>query len=308
MSSSFAAALPYDIFALIVEYFAFLPNGRGLRALSSLSRTCSTLQPICQRQIFSTINLRPRICDWSHTPRARPENEYEVPSIAFVKLERVLEDNPALAGYVRTLYYHSHDSNCAGDGGEGLIQLLGMFTKLEKLVILPYLDVNDFGAEAEEEADEEAIFDTNIPVLPLKWNKLLPKVQEALAKLIGTVSTFGFKNVIKFPVDIFLSCTKLRRLDISQSRLSPLSPNISVHNPPIRLEELRLVPGAKNNIQILRGLRPEGLPVFDFSHIKRISFTLDNDGDPGQLGEILEGSLLECLQISSPGAYFSKQF
>lgn len=306
MSSSFAAALPYDIFALIVEHFAFLPNGRGLRTLSSLSRTCSTLQPICQHRIFSTISLRPRICDWSYTPRARPENEHEVPSVAFAKLERVLENNPALAGYVRTLYYHSHDSNCEEDGGEGLIRLLGMFTKLEKLAIQPYHDVNDFGADAEEEADEEAIFDTNISVLPLKWNKLPPKVQDALAKLIGTVSTFRFKNVIKFPVDIFLSCPNLRCLDISQSRLSPLSPNISVHIPPIRLEELRLVPGAKNNIQVLRGFRPEGLPVFDFSHIKRISFTLDNDGDPGQLGEILEGSLIECLQISSPGVYFSK--
>lgn len=305
--TGFTAALPYDIFGLIIEYFAFLPNGRGLRVLSSLSRTCSALQPICQRRIFSTISLRPRICDWSYTPRARPENEYEVPSVAFEKLQRVLENNPTLAGYVRTLYYHSHDTNCEENGGEGLIRLLGMFTKLEKLVILPYLDVNDFGVDVEEEADEEAAFDTKISVLPLKWNKLLPKVQDALAKLIGTVSTFQFKNVVNFPVDIFLSCPKLRCLDISQSRLSPLSPNLSVHSSPIRLEELRLVPGAKNNIQVLRGLRPEGLPVFDFSHIKRVSFTLDNDGDPGQLGEILEGSLLECLQISSPSVYPPKQ-
>jgi hypothetical protein len=218
-----------------------------------------------------------------------------------------LENNPTLAGYVRTLYYHSHDSNCE-DGGEGLIRLLGGFTRLEKLVILPYFDVNDFDAEAEEEADEEAIFDTNIVVLALKWNKLAPKVQDALAKLIGTVSTFQFKNVINFPVDIFFLCPKLRCLDISKSRLSPLSSNVSLHNSPIRLEELRLVPGASNNIQVLRGLRPEGLPVFDFSHIKRISFTMDNEGDPEQLGEILEGSLLECLQISSPGVYLLEQF
>ena len=304
MSRSFKAALPYDIFALIVEYFAFLPNNRGLRVLSSLSRTCSALQPICQRRIFSTISLRPRICDWSYTARARPENEHEMPSVAFAKLQRVLEINPALAGYVRTLCYHSHGSNCEEDGGEGLIRLLAMFTRLDKLVILPYHNVDDFDVDTEDEADEEAIFDTNIPVLPLKWNKLPPRVQDALAKLIGTVSSFQFKNVIKFPVDIFLSCPKLRCLDISQSRLSPLSPNVSLHNPPVRLKELRLVPGARNNIQVLRGLRPEGLPVLDFSHIKRISFTLDSEGDPGQLGEILEGSLLECLHISSPGVYF----
>ena len=302
-AGGFSAALPFDIFALIIEYFAFLPNGRGLRTLSSISRTCSTLQPICQRRIFSTISLRPRICDWSFTPRGRPENEYEVPSVAFAKLQRVLQGNPTLAGYVRTLYYHSHDSNYEEDGGEGLIRVLGMFTRLEKLVVFPYLDVNDFGFDTEQETDEEAIFDTNISVLPLQWNKLPQDLQDALAKLIGTVSTFQFKNVINFPVDIFLSCPKLRCLDISHSRLSPLSPDVSPHNLPIRLEELRLVPGARNNIQVLRGLRPEGLPVFDFSHIKRISFTLDNDGDPVQLGEILKGSLIECLQISSPGVY-----
>ncbi|KAF8962871.1 hypothetical protein BDZ97DRAFT_1920203 [Flammula alnicola] len=291
--------LPFDIIYLIVEFYAFLPNGRGRKALSALSRTCRSLLPICRQHIFSTVSLRPRICDWSHYKPSRPDNDYEVPSIALQKMEDLLESNAGIADYVRTLYYHSHESN---HEGPGVVQLLSKFNHIQKLVIMPFVDIMDYGdPDSEEDADDPYVGDESDP--PLNWKKLPLTLQEALERLIHlpTLVALKFTKITGFPTYILLSCTSLRTLDISHSRILPIS--LTAHSPmdftPIKLRDVALYPGAKSNAQILRSRRPDGLPVFDFSGIQRLNITLDKGNDVQQFRELMGGlQQLETLRIT----------
>ncbi|KDR66885.1 hypothetical protein GALMADRAFT_147535 [Galerina marginata CBS 339.88] len=310
--------LPVDVFSVVTDIIASdldsAPYVR-LRSLMALSLTCYPLFFLSQRYMFTTVNFRlfPR------PPFTNPQPQYEIPAIGLQELERVLNRNPCVANYVRTLNIQLDEDDSTGDL-VGDIGLLHRFTRLETLTMTPHENVHythgvprwwdegDIELNRDGEGDlgllvDDATFMERYQSRPINWEAIPQDLQDAFQILLGLpkLSTLKLLHIKYFPSEILALAVNLQTLHVDRCEFtfvsSPVSSAALLPAGKVRmpLRRFKIHPGTRSDVRILNSSVQYGygdVPVVDFAQLRQIIFMFRRSFVVDELHQL--GDLLDC--------------
>ncbi|KDR66897.1 hypothetical protein GALMADRAFT_147546 [Galerina marginata CBS 339.88] len=138
----------------------------------------------------------------------------------------------------------------------------------------------------------------------MSWYFMSQPLRNALRKLMGlpTLAFLKLSHITNFPTQVLAFSRGLQVLNLSRCQLASI-PSGGIILPKdhyrVRLQELRISPGGKKNVERLKGFLSPRVPVLELSHMHELSFTIPTEFDVPQLGELLDGLLhLETLALT----------
>ncbi|KDR66906.1 hypothetical protein GALMADRAFT_147553 [Galerina marginata CBS 339.88] len=316
--------LPPDIFFVIIDMLATdlrTPPLSKLQALIALSATCQLLLELARKHIFRTVSIRTSV------PRPSWMTPDDFPSISFDAMESVLKRNPSVANSVRRLkcQLFSLDFKNSGIG-----RVLRKFSHLRSLTLMAHEhvmfssmddDSEDYsdgsredGFDGYETDSDQDDVEYGIDDQFIDWRYMSQDLLDTLRTLahLPTLSTIELAQIVNFPLEFLAACQHLQTLSMFKCRISQMPQVVPFDSEPhlpsrkaIRLQELRIIPGARSNVRGLKETVLGGIPILDISHIRELSFTFTTDFDAPQLGELLAGLLhLETLTLAFKGGSY----
>jgi len=231
--------VPHDIIEIIIDILA---ENKDMASLKTCSLVCRAFSSICQKHIFSSVKLNS-----TKGPNHPPTR----------KFMRLLDKNPSIAGYVRSLDYVSRFD---GQRGPPILQRLHRVNNFT-------FGFNDYQRYMEGKQD---------------WEKITPSLKSSLATFIqsNSIVELSLFNIRNLPVTILMYFPHLLRLGLQHVSMADIPLSKAFYKPKKAPKLVSIWIRNSSLGTIRKYLRPGVVPILDLTGLEDLSVVLE-DGPTG---------------------------
>ncbi|KAJ3509841.1 hypothetical protein NLJ89_g5009 [Agrocybe chaxingu] len=255
-NSEATSTIPLELLGAIVDALA----EDDLPSVKACCLTCRAFVPLCRKHIFSTIVLNQSF-----------DNAYSPTADMF---EHLILTNPTFAQYVRKIEYTILDID---------VLETSLPWAFDQVAILESLSISYQSPR----------------VQMLDWNcDLMESLGPSLLRLLRlpTLTHFGASKIKNFPAVELARCTNIQSLDLNNVHFQEQESFPAAYLP-VQLRRYCHRHGSNISTRVLlRAQSADGLPIFDFSEVKKAFFVIDDGANP--VLEELSRRMPNCVDVS----------
>jgi len=231
--------VPLDVIEIIMEILA---GNNDVASLKTCSLACRAFSGVCQKHIFSSIELNS-----TKRPSKQPARRFK----------RLLDKNPSIAGYVRSLDYVSHFDSQRGPPILQRLHRVNNFT----------FGFNDYETFMEGKQD---------------WEKIRPSLKSSLATFIqsNSIVELSLLNIKNLPVTILMYFPHLLRLGLQNVSVADIPLPKGFYKPKKAPNLVSIWIRNSSLGPIRKYLQPGVTPILDLTRLEDLSVVLE-DGRTG---------------------------